>query len=141
MSERCVCAPQYTFAGTSILPMLSDSTRVFIACPAVVAIGRSCMSAQGMCRADWKRRIIARPFRIRPDVCIFRVQPGAVGMNKRPIGVLLVALLLLFGTIMGTLAAVMLFWPGSFLEPLWRLNPQARYDFAVLGRSAGVFMM
>src|SRR5438477_13216310 len=28
-SERCVCAPQYTLAGTSIFPMLSDSVRVF----------------------------------------------------------------------------------------------------------------
>src|SRR6185295_1452033 len=31
MRERCVCAPQYRFAGTSIVPMLSDSLRVFTA--------------------------------------------------------------------------------------------------------------
>src|SRR5581483_104243 len=30
-------------------------------------------------------------------------------------------------------SAVSLFWPGGPLEPMWRINPRARQDFAALG--------
>lgn len=51
----------------------------------------------------------------------------------RPLGVTLFSFFFVFGTLMASLAAVMLLFPGSFLEPLWRLNPRAQQGFAVLG--------
>ena len=41
---------------------------------------------------------------------------------------------------MSSLAALMLLFPGSVLEPLWRLNPHAKDGFAQIGLWA-VFMM
>ncbi len=49
-SERWVCAPQYRSAGTSTLPMVSDSVRVFV------------LSVTGRCyrrAAGTKRRMLA----------------------------------------------------------------------------------
>ncbi len=42
---------------------------------------------------------------------------------------------------MSGLAAFMLLFPGSMLEPLWRLNPHAREGFATLGHLAVLLMV
>ena len=34
---------------------------------------------------------------------------------------------------MASLAAIMLLFPGSVLEPMWRFNPHAREGFAAMG--------
>ena len=52
---------------------------------------------------------------------------------ERPTGVTLLSLFLTFGALMACLAATMLLFPGSFLEPLWRLNPRAHEGFVTLG--------
>jgi len=44
---------------------------------------------------------------------------------SRPSGITALSTFFLFGTVISGLAAVMLLFPGSVLEPLWRLNPHA----------------
>ena len=55
-------------------------------------------------------------------------------------GITALALFFAFGAIMSGLTAVMLLFPGSWLEPLWRLNPRARDGFAALGPWAVLLM-
>lgn len=60
---------------------------------------------------------------------------------KRPLGVTLLALFCIFGMLMASLTAFMLLFPGSFLDPLWRLNPRAHEGFAMLGVWAVLLMV
>jgi len=46
-----------------------------------------------------------------------------------------------FGAIMCALTVCLLLFPGSALDPLWRLNPDARLAFASLGRWSLVLML
>jgi uncharacterized membrane protein (DUF2068 family) len=57
-----------------------------------------------------------------------------------PAGVTALALFFVFGAVMSGLAAVMLLFPGSALEPLWRLNLRAHAAFAALGSWAVLLM-
>ena len=41
---------------------------------------------------------------------------------------------------MSALAFFALFFPGGFLAPMWRLNPRAQVQFAVMGRAALLLM-
>ena len=52
---------------------------------------------------------------------------------SRPRGVTLLALFFAFGTTMCVLTLVLLIFPGSRLDVLWRLNPEARDAFAGIG--------
>ena len=45
------------------------------------------------------------------------------------------------GTCASFISAVSLLFPGSFLEPIWRLNPQARETFTHLAAWAIVLMV
>jgi hypothetical protein len=47
----------------------------------------------------------------------------------------------LFGTTMCMLTIVTLAFPGSFLEPAWRVNPEARQAFQSMGALAFVLMV
>ena len=58
----------------------------------------------------------------------------------RPLGITAPSLFFVFGVAMSGLAAVMLLFPGSVLEPLWRLNPRAREGFANMGAWAALLM-
>ena len=66
--------------------------------------------------------------------------PKQMSHPSRSPGIVALALFFLFGMIMSGLAAVMLLFPGSALEPLWRLNPRAHEGFAVLGLWAVLLM-
>ena len=59
---------------------------------------------------------------------------------KRPLTVTAISLFFAFGTLMSALAALMLYFPGGVLEPLWRVNPHAEEGFAVVGVRA-VFLL
>ena len=48
----------------------------------------------------------------------------------------MISLFFSFGTLMCCLTATMLLFPGSVLEPLWRLNPSAQQSFTRLGALA-----
>jgi hypothetical protein len=56
------------------------------------------------------------------------------------LGVTLLTLFFIFGAVMAGLTAVMLLFPSSLLEPLWRLNPNARVGLAALGGWAVLLM-
>lgn len=58
----------------------------------------------------------------------------------RPLGISALSLFFVFGVVMSGLAALMLLFPGSVLEPLWRLNPRAREGFAAMGALAVLLM-
>ena len=60
---------------------------------------------------------------------------------SRPFGVTALALLFLFGTAASFIAALSLAFPGSLLEPIWGLNPNARAGFDRIGSWAIVVMM
>ena len=60
--------------------------------------------------------------------------------SMRPLGITAISLFFVFGTLMSGLAAFMLRFPGSVLEPLWGLNPRAREGFAVLGMRGAMLM-
>lgn len=59
---------------------------------------------------------------------------------RRPIGVSLLSAFFAFGTLMSGLTAFMLLFPGSFLDHLWRLNPQALQGFLTIGSWAVLLM-
>src|SRR5438105_2968948 len=63
-----------------------------------------------------------------------------MSFSSRPAGVTALGLFFAFGTSMAFLAAMMLLFPGSILEPLWRLNPHARESFAAMGLWAVLLM-
>jgi hypothetical protein len=48
------------------------------------------------------------------------------------------AVFLVFGAAMATLAGITLLFPGSFLDPIWRLNPEAGEQLRQLGRGIGI---
>ena len=58
----------------------------------------------------------------------------------RPAGITALSIFFLFGTAASFLSSVSLFFPGSFLEPMWRLNPRARAGFADMGGWAVILM-
>ena len=61
--------------------------------------------------------------------------------TTRPAGVTLLTLFFVFGVLMASLAAGMLLFPGSILEPLWRLNPRARDAFVAIRFWAVIVMV
>ncbi|MGB9179409.1 MAG: hypothetical protein WCB68_09195 [Pyrinomonadaceae bacterium] len=61
--------------------------------------------------------------------------------ETRPKGITALSIFFLFGATMSFIASVSLLFPGSFLEPIWRLNPRAREGFTVMGVWAGVLML
>ena len=48
------------------------------------------------------------------------------------------AVFLVFAATMATLAGITLLFPGSFLDPIWRLNPEAGEQLRQLGRGIGI---
>jgi hypothetical protein len=60
--------------------------------------------------------------------------------ETRPIGVTALSIFFLFGAAASFLSFVSLLFPGSFLEPMWQLNPRARENFTSMGMWAIVLM-
>ena len=61
--------------------------------------------------------------------------------RARPFGVVALVMLFAIGSCASFLSAVSLTFPGSFLEPIWRLNPNAREGFSHVGGWAIVLMI
>jgi uncharacterized membrane protein (DUF2068 family) len=61
--------------------------------------------------------------------------------KARPFAVTALIVLFAIGTCASFLSAVSLLFPGSLLEPIWRLNPNARAGFSQIGSWAIVLMM
>ena len=47
-------------------------------------------------------------------------------------------LFLFFGATAASLAGISLSWPGTFLDPIWKLNPTAYLAMAPLGKTIGI---
>src|SRR5205085_10234115 len=60
--------------------------------------------------------------------------------ETRPVGITLLSIFFLFGAAVSFTVFVSLLFPGSFLEPMWRLNPRARDAFAKAGVWAIILM-
>lgn len=60
--------------------------------------------------------------------------------HPRPLGITALSIFFLFGAAAGFISFVSLLFPGSFLEPMWRLNPRAREGFTEMGAWAVVLM-
>ena len=58
----------------------------------------------------------------------------------RPAGITALSLFFIFGATMSGLAALMLLFPGSVLESLWRINPRAHESFTAIGSWAVLLM-
>jgi hypothetical protein len=61
-----------------------------------------------------------------------------VQRSDRSFGLTAMAVFLVFGATMATLAGITLLFPGSFLDPIWRLNPGAGEQLRQLGRGIGI---
>jgi hypothetical protein len=60
---------------------------------------------------------------------------------SRPRGMTLLALFFAFGTTMCVLTTALLVFPGSCLDVVWRVNPQARAAFGGMGDWAVLLMV
>src|SRR5574341_1092055 len=60
--------------------------------------------------------------------------------EARPVGVTALSIFFWAGAIISFIAAVSLLFPGSSLDPMWRLNPRAREGFAGIGGWAILLM-
>jgi hypothetical protein len=69
-------------------------------------------------------------------------RPTTSTMSKqRPLGVIALVTLFAVGTCASLISAVSLMFPGSFLEPIWQLNPHAREGFSHIGAWAIMLML
>lgn len=69
-----------------------------------------------------------------------QAQSIAARPETRPLGITALSIFFLFGTAASFIASVSLLFPGSFLEPVWRLNPRAHEGFVGMGVWAIVLM-
>jgi hypothetical protein len=60
--------------------------------------------------------------------------------RSRPSAITALTMLFVIGAIASFVSAASLTFPGSFLEPIWQLNTQAREGFDRIGSSAIVLM-
>ena len=60
--------------------------------------------------------------------------------KTRPLGITALSIFFFFGAAMSFLSSILLLFPGSFLELLWKLNPRARENFTAIGIWAIVLM-
>jgi hypothetical protein len=60
--------------------------------------------------------------------------------KTRPLGITALSIFFLFGAAMSFISSILLLFPGSFLEPLWKLNPRARENFTAIGMWAIALM-
>lgn len=55
-----------------------------------------------------------------------------------PKGMAAMGMFLFFGATMALLAGITLSWPGTMLDAIWRLNPNAYWQLAPLGKLVGI---
>src|SRR5437016_13447699 len=66
-----------------------------------------------------------------------RTMPKSEG---RPLGITALSTFFTFGAAVSFVSFVSLLFPGSFLQPMWRLNPRALEGFTSMGRWAILLM-
>jgi hypothetical protein len=60
--------------------------------------------------------------------------------ETRPLGITALSIFFAFGAVVSFLSFVSLLFPGSFLEPMWRLNPRAHEALTGMGAWAVALM-
>ncbi len=60
--------------------------------------------------------------------------------GRRPVGILLLILFFAAGALICSVVAFALAFPGGFLEPIWRLRPEAKIEFQKLGHWSVLLM-
>jgi hypothetical protein len=60
--------------------------------------------------------------------------------SPRPVGITVLSLFFVFGTLASGLAAAMLIVPGTSIDALWRLNPHAHEGFIAMGHWSVLLM-
>jgi uncharacterized membrane protein (DUF2068 family) len=63
-----------------------------------------------------------------------------MNVHKRPLGMTLLAAFFCFGAAMCSLTIVLLLFPGTAVDSLWRLNPEAHLAFLSIGNAALLLM-
>ena len=58
---------------------------------------------------------------------------AAFPQSPRPVGITILSLFFVFGTLASGLVAVMLIMPATSMDVLWRLNPKAHEGFIAMG--------
>lgn len=58
------------------------------------------------------------------------------GVQIRPLGIAILSVFFALGAAVALIAAAALSFSGSFLEPIWRLNPRAHQAFSSMGFAA-----
>jgi len=61
--------------------------------------------------------------------------------DSRPVGDLAISIILFISAAIAFITGVLMVLPGSFLDPIWTLNPHAYTEFAILGRNAGILLL
>ena len=64
----------------------------------------------------------------------------AANYEARPVGVTALSIFFSFGAVMSFVAFTSLLFPGSFIEPMWQLNPRAHEGFVSIGAWSVVLM-
>ena len=64
-----------------------------------------------------------------------------VNSRKPSIGTTLLTILFAAGALICLITILALAFPGSFLEPMWRLKPEARLQFLQIGRGLSIALM
>jgi len=62
-------------------------------------------------------------------------------LSKRPVGIVIVGVFLLAGTLIAILTGISLTHSGTFLDAMWKLNPKALEQFSFLGKLAGYLLL
>ena len=57
--------------------------------------------------------------------------------QKRPTAWLAIGVFLVWGAVMASIAGITLVFPGTFLDPMWALNPAGHAGLLALGRAVG----
>jgi len=64
-----------------------------------------------------------------------------VNQRNRPAGIVLLIIFFATGAIVCLITILALAFPGSFLEPIWQLKPDAHVQFLEIGRSLSIALM
>lgn len=61
--------------------------------------------------------------------------------KRRRIATLLLAVFFAAGALISVITMLALAFPGTFLEPMWQLKPEARVQFLAIGRGTSIAIM
>lgn len=97
-------------------------------------------------RTEIGDQLVIGPFKDRPPVPNLVASPeppvdrAIFSSEPRPAGIVALSIFFTAGAAISFVTCVSLLFPGSFLEPMWKLNPRAHEAFGSMGHWAVVLM-